>query len=213
MTFRWFNITEVFKKIQRFLTKAKVADEVHGFTLVEMLVSILIFSVIMAGMFTFLWGASSHWQTGKNSAEMTDNARIGLNRMTREIRQASIVTVAQANQISFSVDFGTGAEVITYGFTPGDNGNPGFIWRSTTSASGVQLTLVSDVQSMQFSYYGNDYKCDADGDGVINWSELVACSISPASKVARVDISLAMRAGNENNQMFTDQAWLRNRVV
>ncbi|MCL4472508.1 MAG: prepilin-type N-terminal cleavage/methylation domain-containing protein [Actinobacteria bacterium] len=205
---------DVSEKLRYFFDpNSNLGTEEHGFTLVEMLVSILIFSVIMAGMFTFLWGASSHWQTGKNSADMTDNARTGLNRMTREIRQASIVTAAQINQISFSVDFGTGAEVITYGFTPGDNGAPGLIWRSTTSAPDVQLTLVSDVQSMQFSYYGNDYKCDADGNGVINWSELVACSTSPASKIARVDISLAMRAGNENDQTFTDQAWLRNRVI
>lgn len=185
----------------------------HGFSLVEMLVAILILTVIMAGMFSFLWGASTHWQTGKNSAEMTDNARSGLNRMTREIRQAANVTSAQANQLSFSVNFGTGAEVITYGYSPGAGGAPGQVWRSTSAIPGVQVTLVDSVQNVQFTYYGNDYKCDSDGNGVVTWTELQACSMNPASKIARVDISLTMQTGKESNQIFTDQAWLRNRSI
>src|SRR3990170_5042492 len=69
----------------------------HGFTLVEMLVSISILTVIMAGMFSFLWGASTHWTTAQNSAEVTENARLGLNRMTRELKQASYITSAAAD--------------------------------------------------------------------------------------------------------------------
>lgn len=191
----------------------QVTSGEQGFTLVEMLVSILILSVIMAGMFSFLWGASAHWQTGKSTAEMTDNARQGLNRMTREIRQASNVTVAQPNQISFSVNFGTGSEVVTYGFSPGTNGAQGLIWRSTTATPDVQVTLVDSVQSVQFTYFGNDYKCDSDGNGNVSWAELRACSTNPEAKIARVDVSLTMQNGKENTETFTDQAWLRNRQI
>jgi len=183
----------------------------HGFTLVEMLVSISIFTVIMAGMLSFLWGASNHWNTAKNSAEITENARIGLNRMTREIKQANAVTAAQPDRITISADFGTGAEQITYGYTPGENGETGVVWRSS-SVSPTETTMINDVQNMQFVYFGSDYKCDTGvADGVVTWSELQSCSTSPVSKIARVDIELTLQAGSGNGQTFVEQAWLRNR--
>ena len=183
----------------------------HGFTLVEMLVSISILSVIMAGMFSFLWGASIHWSTAQNSAEVTENARLGLNRMTRELKQSYIITSASANQITFSANFGEGTETITYGLTPGSGGDTGVLWRSTSVSPG-EVTLINDVESMQFTYFGNDYKCDTGiADGIVTWTEIQACSTSPLTKIARVDISLTLKAGNNSSQTFVEQAWLRNR--
>ena len=195
-------------------------DEEQGFTLIEMLVSIAILTVIMAGMFSFLWGASKHWHTGQNTAEVTENARMGLNRMTRELRQASQVVTAETDRVVFDVNFGVTSETketITYEFKLGTGDQPGSIWRSTTANPGQQVILindvVNDVENMQvFTYYGNDYKCDSGlKDGTITWDELQACSSSPETKVARVDISLALKTGSENSQTFIDQAWLRNR--
>lgn len=184
----------------------------QGFTLIEMLVSISILTVIMAGMFTFLFGASRHWNTGQNSADMTENARLGLNRMTREIKQSTQVTDAQTTQVTFTVNFGSGSETITYGFSPGSNGEPGEVWRNTSASPG-NITLISNVESVQFVYYGNDYKCDINNDGIITYSELQGCGGSAVSKIARVDFILNMRAGNESVQTFADQAWLRNRTA
>jgi len=187
----------------------------QGFTLIEMLVSILILSVIMTAMFSFLWGMTDHWATGKDTAEITDNARIGLNRMTRELKQASILTDAQPNQVSFIVDFGSGPETITYGFTPGTEGDGGVLWRETTTAPGEHdVILMNDIVDTQFTYYGNDYKCDTQTmDGTITFEELQACSADPIAKVARIDINLSLQTGDQNAQTFLDQAWLRNRVV
>lgn len=200
-----------------FSLRFDLKKEDQGFTLIEMLVSISILTVIMAAMFSFLWGASKHWSTAQNAAEVTENARLGLNRMTRELKQATEVSIAETHRLSFKVNFGTGEETITYGFTLGDTGHPGSIWRSTSTAPGQQVTLVNDVQNdgliPLFTYYGNDYKCDTDPDGIVFWSELQACSASPASKIARVDISLTLATGSENGQTFVEQAWLRNRVT
>lgn len=179
-----------------------------GFTMIEMLVSIMILSVIMAAVFSFLWGASRYWQSGQDTADVTENARMGLNRMTRELKQSSQVTGATSSQISFNVDFGSGAESVTYGFTPGTDG-PGYVWR--TSNSGPQVVQINEVSNAQFVYYGNDYRCDSDGNGVVTWTELQACGTGPESKISRVDIVLTMQAGNEPEQTFVGQAWLRNR--
>ncbi|MFA6001729.1 MAG: prepilin-type N-terminal cleavage/methylation domain-containing protein [Thermoleophilia bacterium] len=184
----------------------------HGFTLIELLVSISIMTVIMAGMFSFLFGASIHWNTGQNSAEMTENARLGLNRMTREIKQSTQITAAQTSEVTFTANFGTGNETITYGFSPGSQGEPGTVWRNTSVSPG-QITLISSVESVQFVYYGNDYKCDANNDGIVTYSELQGCGVSVVANISRVDIILNMKAGNEAVQTFADQAWLRNRTA
>lgn len=187
----------------------KECDSICGFTLIEILVSMSILTVVMAAIFTFLWGASSYWRTGQNTADVTENARMGLNRMTRELQQAS--TVLTTSQISFLVDFGTGAETVTYGFTPGSGSDTGIIWRSSTSGS-QNVTLVNNVDSVQFDYYGNDYRCDLNPtDGLVTMTELQACSADPAPKIARVDITLNLSAGGGSQQTFVGQAWLRNR--
>lgn len=184
-----------------------------GFTLIEMLVSIAILAVILAGMFGFLWGVSKSWQKGQDVADVTENARQGLNRMTRELRQSSQVVTAQESEVAFEVNFGDGPETITYGFSPGEGGSPGTVWRTSTSSPG-QFTLINNVNSVRFTYYGNDYRCDFNGDGVITLQELEqpSCNGNP-SKIARVDINLTLSAGKENAQTFIDQAWLRNRTV
>lgn len=190
------------------------AGDESGFTLIELLVSILILSVIMTGMFMFLWGASSHWQTGQATADVNENARLGLNRMTREMRQGTQVTEAQTGEVAFSVDFGAGdgAETVTYSFEAGGGGAPGRVWRSTSTSSG-SVTLIDDVESVEFSYYGNDYRCDGDTDGEVTYVELQACSQAPLTEIARVDIELTMRAGGGAPQIFLGQAWLRNRTI
>lgn len=186
----------------------------EGFTLIELLVSIGIFSVIMAGMFSFLWGVSAHWQTGQDIADATENARLGLNRMTRELRQASVITTAGSTSVSFNVDFGSGPETVTYSYTPGSESEGtanGTIWRTSTASSG-EVALIDGVESVQFSYFGNNYRCDTDTDGIITESEIYGCSDTPLNEIAEVDINLVMNAGDRTSKTFDAQAWLRNRV-
>lgn len=176
--------------------------------------SVLILSVLMAGAFLFLWGASSHWQTGQATADVNDNARLGLNRMTRELRQGTQVTAAQSNEVSFTVDFGAGdgVETVTYSFEPGVGGEPGKVFRST-SVGGGEVALMDNVESVGFTYYGNDYRCDDNADGEITYTELQDCSATPLAKIARVDIELTMKASGGTSQVFFGQAWLRNRAA
>lgn len=182
----------------------------QGFTLVEMLVSISIMTVVMSAIFTFLWGASSYWQSGQSTADVTENARLGLNRMTRELMQGSVLTTASANQVVFNVDFGSGNETVTYGFEPGTGGESGYISRSSSSGS-QPVALINEVEAVRFDYYGNDYRCDLDNNGVVFYTELQACATYPLTQISRVDILLTMRAGSAAKQTFVGQAWLRNR--
>ncbi|MBE0430058.1 MAG: prepilin-type N-terminal cleavage/methylation domain-containing protein [Thermoleophilia bacterium] len=185
------------------------ANREHGFTMIELLIAILLLSVVMAAIFSFLWGASSYWRTAQDAADVTENARMGLNRMVREIKQASIVTEAEAGQISFEVDFhdGTGKQMITYGY----DGEGGTIWRS--SGGGPEVTMVNNVRLAQFEYYGNDYRCDANNDGLVELGELTTCAVAtnPLAKISRADIVLKLKSGEGSEHEFFGQAWLRNR--
>lgn len=180
----------------------------NGFTMIEMLVSMAILTVIMTGMLSFLFGTSRNWQSTQDTANAVDNARIGLNRMTREIRQASRVTAADSASVTFVANFGSGEETITYRFEPGEGAEPGTVWRESTVAA-TDSVLIDGVSQVTFTYYGRDYHCDGDGDGTITYAELSSCSASPTSKIARVDINLQLLGGDDVRE-FVGQAWLRN---
>lgn len=186
-------------------------DGEHGFTMVELLVSIFLLSVVMTAVFSFLWGASNYWNTGQAAADVTDNARNGLNRMTREIKEGSLVTNATPDSVSFRVSFtGSTEEIITYRFAPPSAGVPGTLFRESSLSPG-ELILVNNVDQVQFDYYGNDYRCDFDANGRVIWSELQSCSADPAAKISRVDITMTMSTGGETQKEFFGQGWLRNR--
>ena len=188
--------------------EGRFASRQAGFTLIEIMVTLSIFVVVMTGIFSFLWGVTHDWRTGKQAADVTQNARLGLNRMSRELMQASQVTVANPTNVSFAVNFGDGWQTITYAYQPASDGGPGTIWRSSTVAPG-QVTLINGVDHVQFSYYGNDFRCDANGDGVVDYSEILGCGGSLAM-IARVDIQLSLSSGDSAPQSFSQQAWLRN---
>lgn len=183
----------------------------QGFTLIEILVSLGILTVIMAAMLSFLFGTSRNWQSSQDTAEAVDNARIGLNRMTREIRQATNVTDAEPESVTFVTDFGSGPETITYRFEAGVGSDPGRIWRESSAAASDSV-LVEQASSANFDYFGSDYRCDTSGDGIIAYSELQACSGTPEAMIARVDITLHLDSGDSVRE-FVGQAWLRNRLI
>lgn len=176
--------------------------------MIEMLVSMAILTVIMTGMLSFLFGTSRNWQSTQDTADAVDNARIGLNRMTREIRQATQVTAADSESVTFVANFGSGAETITYRFEAGEGAEPGSVWRESSVAS-TDSVLIENVSGTTFAYYGKDYRCDSNSDGTITYAELGSCNASPTTKIARVDINLQLFSGDDVRE-FVGQAWLRN---
>jgi len=69
----------------------------QGFTLLEVLVSIAVFSLVMLTVYSLFSMAQTTYSQGGNDMELWQNARASLDRMTRELRQAEeIVTVLPA---------------------------------------------------------------------------------------------------------------------
>jgi len=59
-----------------------------GFTLIELLIALVIGSVLMAGMYRTLLSQQQTYTAGSQVANMHQNARIAVEKMTREIRMA-----------------------------------------------------------------------------------------------------------------------------
>jgi prepilin-type N-terminal cleavage/methylation domain-containing protein len=138
------------------LERARTAGAAQdGFTLVEMLVVMVILGTVLAGLTILLTGAISSQTDQTNRAQTQQDARLGLDRMRREIRCASDVTTGSGYPASaVTITLGSycptaaGATTVTW-CTKDKNGTappvpgaqPYTLWRytgSTCSGTGTK---------------------------------------------------------------------------
>jgi len=73
-----------------------------GFTLVEMMVISCIFLILMSVVYSVFLFQQRAYKSGENSAEIIQNGRVILERITRELRQAKkIINTLPASEIKF----------------------------------------------------------------------------------------------------------------
>lgn len=171
-----------------------------GFTLVEMLVSMVLLTIVITTALQVVLVTSRVVNTSRNSQDLTEEARIALNRMSRELRQASAITAvtnpgtsptlttsyatynpAADTSLTFQSDFnGNGTieptapdpEVVTYKF---DYANS----RLLLQAGGQTLpVLASNVTGFKLNFTSRQINYDGTVDGIkngiVDWEELDA---------------------------------------
>jgi prepilin-type N-terminal cleavage/methylation domain-containing protein len=131
-----------------------------GFTLVEMLVVLTILGIVLAGLTVLFTGALSSQTDQTNRAQVQQDARLGLDRMRREIRCASDITTPSgypASSVTITLasycPTAGGATTVTWctkdknGATPPVAGaQPYTLWRYTGSTcSGTGTEWASDL--------------------------------------------------------------------
>lgn len=155
-----------------------------GFTLTELLAAMMIFGVLSAAMFSTVMTSQSSVKSTRRSNNLNEEARVALNRLSRELRQARAISyVDPANEsrlVEFEVDFnGNGtiepnavdAERLRYTY----DADADQILLTTATPTGTEVTLpilASDVTSFALDYRSRDYRYDKDGNGVTTWQEL-----------------------------------------
>lgn len=126
-----------------------------GFSLIELMVVVVILGLITLGLVTFFTGGTKSWVAGQSQLEAQRNARQAMDRMVREIREASKITTSNDEKIIFNTPWETG---ITYELsvnTINRNNNP----------------LINNVSNLDFDYYTSLSKVhillevDVDKDG------------------------------------------------
>ena len=149
-----------------------------GFSLIEMMVALGILSLIIIGLVTFFSGGTRAWVTGRYQLEAQRNARLSMDRMVREIREANYIV---DSSISNSVDF----------HTP-------FHGNISYSLSGDDLkrgsnTVITNVLTLDFSYFDNsDIEIDT-----------FPLSIEDAAKISKVHIDFQVDVDNDESPDIT----------
>jgi prepilin-type N-terminal cleavage/methylation domain-containing protein len=159
----------------------------RGFTLIELLVATSLFLVLSGLMFTVVTSGARVMKTSRRYNDLNEEARVMLNRMSREIREAKAITavtnpgaaVGVNRSLTFSVDFdGDGAiepnaadpEVLTYRYDAAAR-------RVTLTAGGATYAvLAANVTSFELSFTSSaGYLYDTTpADGTTTWQELDA---------------------------------------
>jgi prepilin-type N-terminal cleavage/methylation domain-containing protein len=125
-----------------------------GFSLIEILIVISLFTVIVGfALWAFVMGLRA-WNSGQNRAEIRLDATYALERMVREISQASNIGIAQDDTVKFSADVNNNGvnETITYKVV--DNN----LIRSIPDLllEDIILVVARSADSLQLVYYDLD---------------------------------------------------------
>jgi len=125
--------------------------EENGLTLTEVIVSILVLGIIIGVIYEMLNQGTISWEYGDMETEIVQNARVGLDWMAREIRQATQIGVAGTSQIVFWGDNipGNKAEYIRILSN---------LYRVdyTTPLSPSTETVSTFVRNFELQYWGDD---------------------------------------------------------
>jgi prepilin-type N-terminal cleavage/methylation domain-containing protein len=182
-----------------------------GFTLVELLVAILIFGVISTSIYLVVLSSVRGSDTARTVADISEEARLGLNRMIRDTREAERLTSVDAASYTIRVDFNRDGDTTdadeeeTFLFDGDDE---------VITLNGEEL--VRDVHQIGteavFSYTSNSLEYDTNQDGVASRAEVIAAEGAGQEFPFLTNVSYSIEVGEgDQATQFRSEAQLRNR--
>ena len=175
-----------------------------GFTLVELLVTMLIFAVVSVGFYSVMFAVVRGSDDARSVAAVSEEARMGLNRMVRDTREGSELLAASANSFTVRVDFendGLGPQDLTF-TKVGDE----IRLNGEELVDGIDCLRVDDkpanpCQQDVFHYTSDRLQYDWDMDGVTTWQELDDSASDDHGVVG---------VGNDDEQLNVELEFLSN---
>lgn len=171
-------------------------EEERGFTLIELLVSITLFMIVAVAFYQVTFSGVSGSDTSRDVARVSEEARLGFNRMIRDTREAQELTYADSDEYRIWVDFDIDGNVdanayehVGFQFVDVDGDGVGRIDLVAYGASlsvpvaserGVLIDNVSVATDAGgtdlplFTYVSNLLEYDTDNDGVATVEEIHA---------------------------------------
>jgi prepilin-type N-terminal cleavage/methylation domain-containing protein len=169
----------------------RASVEESGYSLIEVIVSLFIFSIVSIGFTSVMMSGARSTDTTRRNVRLSEEARLGLNRIVRDVREAGWIALpgndAAATYTSFTVktDYnGNGVyansagaataesnyEIVTYAYDATSK-------TVTVTAEGFPTeTLIKGVEPVGstpvFSFTSNRLEFDWSGDGVTTMTEV-----------------------------------------
>lgn len=119
-----------------------------GLTLIELIVTILIISLLLGGIYGILGGTFKVWLQGSEKMDVQQNARIAMNTLETEIRRADRVNV---NSSSTSLNLTINGQLTRYHLS-------GTQLLRTVSGEGNN-PVAYNIKQLRFTYYPSVSSC------------------------------------------------------
>jgi type II secretory pathway component PulJ len=197
-------------------TGERFLKDERGFTLVEMIITTMIMMIVLVALFSVFDTGLKVFSFSNNKVEAVETARVGLEKMEREIRQAYVYNRAggdmhvfdtwTADQIRFGNDL-DGSGIVQCPNPGGKCEKIGYELNGTTlvrdnSSTGADFQPVAEnIQGLTFTYYDNNGNVIAPGG--------TETSVDRVS--VRLAVSVDQGIGNNGTQVLTTVIDLRNR--
>jgi prepilin-type N-terminal cleavage/methylation domain-containing protein len=192
-----------------------------GFTLVEVLVAIGLFAVVAVTFYQLMFSAVASTDGSEDIVRVSEEARMGLNRMIRDTREGQVFGSLSGNSYQVQVDFDGDGD---YENTDGnyEDLELEYSWSRraillndevlVAGAEPVGSTKTTQASTPVFLFTSNDLQYDADRNGITTSTELQSAGLDPsdATLYSNVEFAFQVRAGKQLTP-FYGQAQLRNR--
>ena len=124
-----------------------------GLTLIEILVALAILGMIAMALYGILKGGLDVWQGGKERTDIIAQARVAMDRLTRELREATYMKAAGETGINFSAYLGTtSSKEISYYY----NSSQDILYRNEDSGGGREMAKYMNSFSLYYYSKGDD---------------------------------------------------------
>jgi prepilin-type N-terminal cleavage/methylation domain-containing protein len=193
-----------------------------GFTLIELLVAIAVFAVISTSVYAVVFAGVRASNTSEDVVRVSEEARLGLNRMIRETREGQLFSGLSADSYRVRIDFDRDGDYENPN-EAGDFENLKFSYDSADDTillnGAVLIAGVTPINGSTpiFSYTSNDLRYDSNRDGVTTSAELAAAATAgyavdstDPSQYSNVEFAFRVSSGPRQT-VFRGQAQLRNR--
>jgi prepilin-type N-terminal cleavage/methylation domain-containing protein len=193
-----------------------------GFTLIELLVAIAVFAVISTSIYAVVFGGVRASNTSEDVVRVSEEARLGLNRMIRETREGQLFSGLSSDSYRVRIDFDRDG-IYENPNEAGDFENLQFSYDSADDEvllnGDVLIAGVTPIDGSTpvFSYTSNDLRYDSNRDGVTTSTELDQAAAegydvdsTDPSQYSNVEFAFRVSSGPRQT-VFRGQAQLRNR--
>jgi prepilin-type N-terminal cleavage/methylation domain-containing protein len=196
-----------------------------GFTMIELMVMVLIFGIVSTSFYAVLFAMNRGSSRARSVAAVSEEARLGFNRMVRDTREGQEITAATPNSFTVRVDFendAVGPQLLTF-----EKSGSSILLNGERLMEQVDCIRVSGTCAQPvFRYTSNRLEYDWNADGITTWQELDQ-SADPSRGVIGIgnndgvlnvelasisDVTFALRVTNgDTSSRLIAQAQLRNR--